>query len=486
MLSVEEICRTYGFRIATSPSESGRHVACVTTCELPQPGKFVSRGSLVLTLGLGLTQANAGDYVGELVRAEVAALGIGLGPVRTQTPSDLVEAAAEANLPLLELDAPNGLDAVIDPLRAKLLQVGAAEGQRLAQGRTRLIHAANVGGAAQVVSMLAELIRGWAVVVDRAGRPLHATGGARLHIDDAVAAASGFPRRVRFSELSVHHLDENRTATSALVAGFRPGEDALARELAGTAASLLTLLGKQPDAQASGRARRLAMSALLNDSATVRRSIANDWSIGDVDVVVARVRSRSRSVFLEETALRWVEELNQPILVAGEGPTVTAVIPVDLVPEWCARVETAVRVDGLPVRCGIGTKTSVVDLGTSLRQAEQALEVALADGRVIADYAELPTSRLVGSLQGGGALADRAFAALDQAGAQRETLMTSLHVFLAENGSWEAAAAQLGVHRHTLRHRMQRIEELTGHDLSRMEDRVELWVALRVRGFATD
>ena len=46
---------------------------------------------------------------------------------------------------------------------------------------------------------------------------------------------------------------------------------------------------------------------------------------------------------------------------------------------------------------------------------------------------------------------------------------------------WETAAAQLFVHRHTLRYRMRKVEELTGRDLSSSFDRMEFWLALRAR-----
>jgi len=35
------------------------------------------------------------------------------------------------------------------------------------------------------------------------------------------------------------------------------------------------------------------------------------------------------------------------------------------------------------------------------------------------------------------------------------------------------------VHRHTLRYRVRKIEELTGRDLTNAGDRLELWLALR-------
>ena len=49
------------------------------------------------------------------------------------------------------------------------------------------------------------------------------------------------------------------------------------------------------------------------------------------------------------------------------------------------------------------------------------------------------------------------------------------------SGRWNDAAESLGVHRHTLRHRIRRIERLTGRDLDSARDRVELWLALKAR-----
>ena len=60
-------------------------------------------------------------------------------------------------------------------------------------------------------------------------------------------------------------------------------------------------------------------------------------------------------------------------------------------------------------------------------------------------------------------------------------LMRSLEAFIECNGQWEAAARRLYCHRHTLRYRIRKIEELTGRDLSSARDRIEFWLALRGR-----
>ena len=64
-------------------------------------------------------------------------------------------------------------------------------------------------------------------------------------------------------------------------------------------------------------------------------------------------------------------------------------------------------------------------------------------------------------------------------------LLRSLEASIEHNGNWERAARELYCHRHTLRYRIRKIEELTGRDLSRATDRIELWLALRARELVT-
>ena len=63
----------------------------------------------------------------------------------------------------------------------------------------------------------------------------------------------------------------------------------------------------------------------------------------------------------------------------------------------------------------------------------------------------------------------------------RSGLADSLEAFIEHNGQWEKAARELFCHRHTLRYRVRRVEELTGRDLKSARDRIEFWLALRAR-----
>jgi hypothetical protein len=59
-------------------------------------------------------------------------------------------------------------------------------------------------------------------------------------------------------------------------------------------------------------------------------------------------------------------------------------------------------------------------------------------------------------------------------------LVRTLGAFLRYDGSWTRCAAALHVHVNTLRYRIGRIEELTGRDLSKLEDRVDFYLALEL------
>lgn len=60
-------------------------------------------------------------------------------------------------------------------------------------------------------------------------------------------------------------------------------------------------------------------------------------------------------------------------------------------------------------------------------------------------------------------------------------LISTLRVFLANNGHMDASSTALGIHRHTLRYRLDRVTELLDCSLDDPTKRAELWLALRLR-----
>ena len=103
----------------------------------------------------------------------------------------------------------------------------------------------------------------------------------------------------------------------------------------------------------------------------------------------------------------------------------------------------------------------------------------------MASYRDLGAFQLLLSLQDDEALrlyCDSVLGPLEDGGGEYgDELIRSLEAFIEQNGQWEKAARELFCHRHTLRYRIRRVEELTGRDLSSARDRIEFWLALRAR-----
>ena len=110
------------------------------------------------------------------------------------------------------------------------------------------------------------------------------------------------------------------------------------------------------------------------------------------------------------------------------------------------------------------------------------------DAPEVASYEDLGAFQLLLSLQDDEALISYCRGVLGPVeqgeGDYGDELLRSLDVFIEHNGHWEKAAAALYCHRHTLRYRIRRVEQLTGRDFSNARDRIEFWLALRGRELA--
>jgi purine catabolism regulator len=143
------------------------------------------------------------------------------------------------------------------------------------------------------------------------------------------------------------------------------------------------------------------------------------------------------------------------------------------------------------VRAAASRPTPTHNLRRSFHEARCALEaVRLSNGNApeVASYKDLGAFQLLLSLQDDDALASYCHSVLgpieSDEGGYGDELLRSLDVFIEENGHWERAAQTLYCHRHTLRYRIKRIEQLTGRDFSHARDRIEFWLALRGRELA--
>lgn len=182
-------------------------------------------------------------------------------------------------------------------------------------------------------------------------------------------------------------------------------------------------------------------------------------------------------------------------LVAIRAGLLCAVIDIDGVEpdpiELAQRVRTELQARLGEVRAAASRPAATHSLRLSFHEARCALEaVRLQNGESpdVASYRDLGAFQLLLSLQDDDALMSYCRGVLGPVeqgeGEYGDELLRSLDVFIENNGHWEKAANALYCHRHTLRYRIRRVEQLTGRDLSSARDRIEFWLALRGRELA--
>jgi DNA-binding PucR family transcriptional regulator len=137
------------------------------------------------------------------------------------------------------------------------------------------------------------------------------------------------------------------------------------------------------------------------------------------------------------------------------------------------------------VSVGVGaTRTELRDLRESYAEAVDAAQVAarVPGAGPIAVWSELGSYRTITRLlrsTDAGPLIPACLMTLLQA-PEAAILVGTLETYLDHAGDAQAAAAAMFVHRSTLYNRLHRVEELTGSDLHRGDDRLELHIALRM------
>ena len=124
------------------------------------------------------------------------------------------------------------------------------------------------------------------------------------------------------------------------------------------------------------------------------------------------------------------------------------------------------------------------DFPLRYQDARTALAVTRRTGGEILEFEDIGVAGLLLTLRDGGDfqgfVADKMKGLLSEAPTQREALLETLRAYFSENCSQHATALRLRLHHKTVAYRLDKIERLTGLDLSHHESRVLLDLALRM------
>ena len=526
MLTLRTLVDEVGLGLLCGEDDADVPVRWVHITELPDPTPWLSGGELLLTTGLQLdTPERQREFARRLSDHHLAGLGFGTGFGHADVPEALVEEARRLGFPLFEVPYELPFIALTEKAFARLvneqydvLQRGIATHKRL----ERLV--IEERGLDELVRALSAAIGGVALVLDARGETMAQRAFRRPLAEDVVESVR--------EQVRARGVEGSRAGDSAEFVPDHP--DVAGRSLALPVASRAGLpqawLVAARDTGSLGDFERL----ILQQAATVvalelmrqramrdtERRLAGDvlaealgesheergrppesdlhsrlrpFGIGEqAAVLVFAPREGQLSPAAERALDRFLADAGRGALVAVRGDMLCAVVdwpdgerdPVEL----AARSREALAREEGDLRAAASRCAPTASLRRSFHEARCALEAAaMTNGSApdVASYRDLGAFQLLLSLQDDDALrlyCDSVLGPLENSsGDYGDELLRSVEAFIEHNGQWEKAARELFCHRHTLRYRIRRVEELTGRDLKTARDRIEFWLALRAR-----
>ncbi|WP_050055935.1 PucR family transcriptional regulator [Pseudarthrobacter siccitolerans] len=495
-----------------------RHVPLrwVEPSELEDPTPYLLDGEFVLTAGLpfrgggtgeGTEGADtsgagfrAGEYVRRLVDAGVAALGFGLQPYYDAVPHHVLAACRQQGLTLVEVSASVPF-AALGLEFSKLLESGNAQVFRqLAETNRHLMRAVlSARPEHELLAALTQRVPVWAVLFGADGR-VRARAGAAVEPSQLqpllkkLLTGSGPRVETETSDapgsalVFGHPLRSSKDATlGSLVLGaekpLTPAQNSVVSSVVGllellvrqrtsgslAPSQLATALLLHPETLAGGNTRQLnGLKDLLAQSVAGTRS-------GQVRVVqgIRAAEAPAADDGPVRELLQWRRLFDSKMVeLTDYGFTAVTRLKVD--------DQLVAEVEQLGWRLVVGEPAELSGLEAAYRRASSLRPRVIATGK--SARVEEVTWSVTGLLgrEAGGLLAARLLApVLELEPERRDAQLRILRQWLAANGSWDATAKELGMHRNSVRRQINAIAELLDMDLGQAQSRAELWIALQ-------
>ncbi|MET7543070.1 PucR family transcriptional regulator ligand-binding domain-containing protein [Streptomyces sp. NPDC005507] len=500
-----------GLSPVVPPPADSPPIRGVYTTDLPDPGRYLDGGELVLTSTTWYHEPRDADvFVAALSGAGVAALVAGTAGVGV-LPDALGEACFRHGLPLFAVGDEVSFAALTETVLAAL-DGGHKRMPSAGLHRGLVASVAAGAGAEGLLDVFARATGVWCAVLSATGR-LRAGGVpdvteqqlTRAHRD--ALAAGGFPavRPVTgggaLSLFPVQSPVAHRPPAGYLVAAgdFRDWAPGVA-DAAWEVCALLAL------DRAAAQERRRIEARFLREAVDLLREGREEPAQARLSSLGLAPDTPFSALHVSTTGSPYGPELAALVLedVAERVPGCSVPIALDdgaylmLVPaaepdDDHGAAEAAGRLAPLLAggRAALATgspATGAAGLRRSIEEARHAHRVAaLGTGTVrTAGSDALTTHQLLLAAVPEDVrrlYRDRLIGVIERYDAEHGSdLVGTLAAFLDASGSWQRCAEQLHVHVNTLRYRLQRVEQLAGHSLATLRDRVDFCLALGISG----
>ncbi|WP_019973342.1 PucR family transcriptional regulator [Mycobacterium sp. 141] len=459
-------------------------VRWVATSELADPAPFLEGGEILLTTGLETSRWRTewDGYVQRLAEARIAAIGMAAGLTYTKTPARLISACRTHEVNLFEVPRRTAFVTISRHI-AQLLeeQESTAAREALAAQQQLISAAAKPDPTTAVVTALAQAVNGAVCLMAPDGRVVTGPVGPRrddfpldeveedvrrlqTHGRHSAAVQSGPGQSVSIYPIGLR----GRPSTYLAAMGPMRLSDGQ-RHAVTTAVAVLGLVDEQDRSRARTRhhLRSRAVELVVgNDSRTAQLVLEVDRS---ASVLPERVRIL-RATGPEHETDDAISALERRGILVG---TVAGELCAVLAPKQDRTAADRLAQTGHLV--GIGHEVPLSDAAAGYRTAGMALTQATPTARLV-NWDRIISDGPLGLIdpERAAAFAESWLSDLDSE--QAETL----RCFLRHHGSRLKVAEELGLHRNTVRNRLEAIEAALPGKLDDPQTRVSAWIALQV------
>ncbi|KAB2343267.1 PucR family transcriptional regulator [Actinomadura rudentiformis] len=506
--------------VVTGEDQLDRVIRWVVTTDMLDPSRYLSGRELVLS---GLVwrsgPADSEIFVQSLAKAGVSALAAWDADAGT-IPDDLIEACRKHRLPLFRVPEDVAFATVTEEVVRHLSTARAADLTAVLDRHRRLVAGATEGaGLGSVLELVGRDLGMHCWVVTPTGRVVAGSHPLPDDIDPAGVArvfltAPRLPHRLRTPDLSIFPVAADTTSRVAdwfiVCEGDWEEWPPERRALTGELAAIVALERVRSDDRLSVEGRlaqelvRLIVAAAGTDEILPRLELSGLDVLSSFVAVAATARGNLRPGELR-TLLG--EILPGPRTAPPEGgpsgaapprpvvglldEEVIALLPVPAEHDVAGGIHRVLQTlapgltdSGLAV--GVSDVVAAGELRGAVEEARYARRLAAGrtDPVCVVGHDELATHVLLLASVPDDVRHMFRVRLLDPLRTYDEEhkadLIRTLETFLQNSGSWTRCAEQLHLHVNSVRYRIQRIEELTGRNLSRLEDRVDFFLALRL------
>lgn len=508
-LTVGDLLELPGLGLTLAAGKGGldHPIRWAHTSELPDPTRWLSGGELLLTTGLGLKGSPNVQraYLNRLVKAGLAGLGFGLGFGFDSVPAPISRAADRADFPVLEVPYPVPFIAITEAVSSSLAAERLSELEMSEAVHERFADLVATGsGPADVLEEAADLAPGWLYLFTMKGEVTAAAGGSMNPPDPASVWTSLPPGLIDGSGPAMSSARDPKGSLLALAVELGSRREAIVafgksarlevrdRIVVRHAVSVLGLLLASRRALAEVERRVAgdvlieAMEGHLTGAQLVRRlDLAGFPLHRPATVLLFDPGAASDAESCLALLTNHLEDNAECSRAAVVGGRVAAFVvherPVELGRN--ALEKLAQHVAGCKdARVAVGDAVDPAEIRRSYLDAALALGAAPSSLRVVTTT-DLGAYRLLMDHQPRPVLESFVRSVLgpvlDRDRDRSSELFASVRAFVGAGGRWEEGAQALGVHRHTLRYRINQARELLDRDLFSAEDRMEIWLACK-------